>query len=155
MAIYKFVGPSSANEQTFIANYVKGKDVQFLFLKEGVEYTLTTDQVAMLPRDNSNNILSYFVQIVAPSTPVGLTATANGTTEIDLSWTATSGATSYNVYGSSTSGGTYTKINSSPVTTNSFKNTGLTTGTAYYYKITAVNSAGESAQTTAATATTA
>ncbi|MFN2513924.1 MAG: hypothetical protein ABR568_21220, partial [Pyrinomonadaceae bacterium] len=44
-----------------------------------------------------------------PAAPTGLTATA-GNAQVALSWTASSGATSYNVKRSTTSGGPYTTI---------------------------------------------
>jgi fibronectin type 3 domain-containing protein len=85
-----------------------------------------------------------------PAMPTGLQATA-GNAQVSLSWNTSTGATSYNVKRSNTSGGPYTKI-SSP-TTASYTDTGLTNGTPYYYIVTAVNSAGESAASSQATAT--
>ena len=68
--------------------------------------------------------------VVTPATPSGLTATAaNG--QVNLAWTAVSGATSYNVKRTTTNGGPYTTV-SSPVTA-SFSDTGLTNFTTYYY----------------------
>jgi cellulose 1,4-beta-cellobiosidase len=71
-----------------------------------------------------------------------VTATA-GNKQVGLSWSASSGATSYNVKRSTTNGGPYTTI-ASPRTT-SYTNTGLKNGTTYYYVVSAVNTAGESA----------
>jgi hypothetical protein len=86
----------------------------------------------------------------APSPPINLQASA-GTAQVSLTWTASAGATSYNVLRSTTSGGPYTQI-SSPTTT-SYNDTGLTSGTAYYYVVTAVNATGQSAYSVQATAT--
>lgn len=88
--------------------------------------------------------------VTIPPVPTGLQATA-GNAQISLTWSASTGATSYNVKRSTTSGGPYTKI-ASP-TTASYTDTGLTNGTPYYYVVTAVNSAGESAASSQATAT--
>jgi fibronectin type 3 domain-containing protein len=77
-----------------------------------------------------------------PATPTGLTATA-GNAQVSLSWTASSGATSYNVKRATVTGGPYTTV-ASPTTT-SDTDTGLTNGTTYYYVVSAVNSAGQSA----------
>ena len=77
----------------------------------------------------------------APATPTGLTASA-GNAQVVLSWTASSGATSYNVKRSTTTGGPYTKI-SSPAASN-FTDTGLTNGTTYFYVVSSVNSVSES-----------
>src|SRR4029077_8629209 len=71
-----------------------------------------------------------------------------------LTWNAASGAVSYNVKRSTTSGGTYTTISTAgAVTTTSYPDTGLTNGTTYYYVVSAVNGAGESANSTEASAT--
>ncbi|MDB6080044.1 MAG: hypothetical protein JWO82_3791, partial [Akkermansiaceae bacterium] len=75
------------------------------------------------------------------SPPTGLGATA-GNTQAGLSWTAASGATSYNVKRATTSGGPYTTLTN--VATTSYTDTGLTNGTTYYYVASALNSGGES-----------
>jgi fibronectin type 3 domain-containing protein len=85
-----------------------------------------------------------------PAAPTGLTATA-GNAQVMLAWTASAGATSYNVKRSTTSGSGYQTV-SSPTTT-SFTNGGLTNGTTYYYVVTAVNSSGESGASAQASAT--
>jgi len=85
-----------------------------------------------------------------PAIPTGLQATA-GNAQVTLSWTASTGAISYNVKHSTTTGGPYTTI-SSPTST-VFTDTGLTNGTPYFYVVTAVNSAGESGPSNQATAT--
>ncbi len=85
-----------------------------------------------------------------PGSPSGLTATA-GNLQVTLSWNASAGATSYRVKRSTTSGSGYAAI-ASPATT-SYTDTGLTNGTVYYYVVTAVNAAGESANSPQASAT--
>ncbi len=85
-----------------------------------------------------------------PGAPSGLQATA-GNTQISLVWTASAGATSYHVKRSTTSGGPYTQV-AAPATT-SDADTGLTNGTTYYYVVSALNAAGESANSSQASAT--
>jgi fibronectin type 3 domain-containing protein len=80
-------------------------------------------------------------QPLPPPSPTGLTATS-GNAQVVLSWTASSGATSYKVKRAAVTGGPYTTIGSP--TSTSYTDSGLTNGTTYYYVVTAVNSAGES-----------
>jgi hypothetical protein len=87
----------------------------------------------------------------APATPTGLIATG-GNTQVSLTWNISAGATSYNVKRSTLSGGPYAQI-AAPMTAN-FTDTGLTAGTAYFYVVSAVDSAGESANSAQASATT-
>jgi hypothetical protein len=90
-------------------------------------------------------------QVSPPPAPTGLTATA-GSGQISLSWTASPGATSYNVKRATVSGGPYTTI-ATAVTVTSYTDTGLTNGTTYYEVVSAVNSVGESANSAPASAT--
>ncbi|MGB2636522.1 MAG: glycoside hydrolase family 44 protein [Candidatus Acidiferrum sp.] len=85
-----------------------------------------------------------------PPTPANLQATA-GNAQVSLAWSASTGTTSYNVKRATTSGGPYTKI-SSPTTAN-YTDTGLTNGSKYFYVVSAVNSAGQSASSNQASAT--
>lgn len=74
--------------------------------------------------------------------PSGLTATAGGSL-VTLKWTASSDATGYKVKRGTNSGGPYSQIGSSIAA--SYTDNSLTSGTPYYYVVSAVNSAGESA----------
>ncbi|HEY6388810.1 MAG TPA: glycoside hydrolase family 44 protein [Candidatus Acidoferrum sp.] len=85
-----------------------------------------------------------------PAAPTGLQATA-GNAQVSLTWTAGVGATSYHVKRSTTSGGPYTQV-AAPTTTND-ADTGLTNSTTYYYVVSALNAAGESANSSQASAT--
>jgi hypothetical protein len=88
-----------------------------------------------------------------PSAPTGLGATAISTNQIDLSWTASGGATSYNVKRAAASGGPYTTI-ATGLTVTSYSDAGLAASTTYYYVVSAVNGGGESADSAEAGATT-
>lgn len=85
-----------------------------------------------------------------PPAPTGLTATP-GNQQVNLSWSASTGATSYNVLRGTANGGPYSPIGS-PATT-SYTDTGLTNGTTYYYVVTAVNANGASGDSNQASAT--
>jgi hypothetical protein len=88
----------------------------------------------------------------AHTPPTGLTATA-GNAQATLSWTASTGATSYNVYRGTTSGGEAGTPVATGVTTTSYTDTGLTNGVTYYYKVAAVSAGGVSAQSSEANTT--
>ncbi|MFI9625790.1 chitinase [Streptomyces sp. NPDC052042] len=81
-----------------------------------------------------------------PAAPTGLKAGAVTSSSVDLSWTASPGATGYNVY----RGGT--KVLSATGTSATV--TGLTASTAYSFQVAATNAAGESAKSAAVQATT-
>lgn len=73
--------------------------------------------------------------------PAGIKATVNNRADIDVSWIPILGVENYNIYRSSTEKGEYTKIGSS--TTPEYTDSTAPIGTSYY-KVTAVNSEGES-----------
>ena len=81
-----------------------------------------------------------------PSAPTGLTAGSPTSSTVPLSWSASSGATSYHVY----QGGTKVLT----VSGTSATVTGLAASTAYSFRVTAANSAGESPASATVTATT-
>jgi fibronectin type 3 domain-containing protein len=75
------------------------------------------------------------------SVPTGANAVGQSTTSILISWPATTGAASYKLYQSTTSGGTFAVVGTPTSTT--FTDQSLSAGTTYYYKVSAVNGAGE------------
>ena len=87
-----------------------------------------------------------------PAAPTGLTATA-GNAQIALSWTASSGASTYNVYRGTTVGGESATPLTTGVSATSYTDTGLTGGTKYYYVVAAVNTYGTSAKSSEVAAT--
>ena len=99
----------------------------------------------------NSNQASATPTVPPPGTPTNLTATA-GNAQVSLSWTASPGATSYNVLRSITSGGPYGNI-ATGVTTPSYTDTTVTNGTIYYYVVQAVNSSGTSGNSNQASAT--
>ena len=89
---------------------------------------------------------------VPPANPTNATVTA-GDGQVTVSWSAVTGATSYNIYWSTTTG--VTTANGTKITNavNPYVQSSLSNGTAYYYVVTAVNSVGESAASAQVTAT--
>jgi autotransporter-associated beta strand protein len=89
-----------------------------------------------------------------PAAPSGLNGAAVSSSQINLTWNASTNATSYDVQRSTISGGSYTTI-ATGVTTTNYSDTGLTAATTYYYVVNAVNAGGASANSAQASATTA
>ena len=92
-----------------------------------------------------SNVVSGQVKTVTPkpSAPVVKIGNSAASGKPMLTWNAVSGATSYKVYRATSKSGTYSLLGT--VTATSYTNTGAKAGTTYYYKVKAVNSAGESA----------
>ena len=111
---------------------------------------------------NSEEVSATPTDASAPKTPTDLTATAGNTT-VDLSWTAPTqnadGSTltdlaGYNVYRSIATGEVSTKINTSTVAVTTYQDTGLTNGTTFFYKVSAIDDVpNESVLTSAISAT--
>lgn len=87
-----------------------------------------------------------------PAVPTGLTATGTNV-QVDLNWTSSSGATSYDVERSTVMGGPYTTI-ATGVAPTSYTDTNVIGGTTYYYVVSAVNAVGESFVNSAAASAT-
>ena len=125
-----------------------------------VSWTLSsgsgTKTVYVWFRDSAGNVSASssdsITLVSAPSAPTGVTADA-GNGQVSVSWTSVSDATSYNIYSSTTSG--VTKLTGTKLTngTSPYSHTGLTNGTTYYYVVTAVNSYGESSESSQVSAT--
>ncbi|MEJ6979706.1 fibronectin type III domain-containing protein [Pedobacter sp. P351] len=161
-----WVGGTQQHSMSYTINTSTG-DI-FDFLLDGVTYDWSTTTIFSTANTNFagfgvsgaasgqiGHISSFRVwdgaAPVLPAAPTGLTATA-GDTQAALSWTAVSGATSYNVKRATTTGGPYTTVVTG-VTAANYTNTGLTNGTPYYYVVSAVNGVGEGANSAQVSAT--
>ncbi len=83
----------------------------------------------------------------APAAPTGLAVSGTTSTSISLSWSASSGATSYSVFRNGVSVGTSTAT--------SYTDSGLNPSTTYGYYVEAVNSVGSSSPSSTVNGTTA
>jgi fibronectin type 3 domain-containing protein len=107
---------------------------------------------------NSNGESTDSAQVSAipvppvPSVPTGVAA-APSDKKVTVSWSASAGADSYNIYWSTTPG--VTKSNGTPIVgvPNPYDHLGRVNGTTYYYVVTAVNLGGESSESAQASAT--
>ncbi|MHB8962094.1 MAG: InlB B-repeat-containing protein [Saccharofermentanales bacterium] len=79
---------------------------------------------------------------VIPPTVTGLKAVSTSYSSIKLTWTAAAGATGYQIYRAATSTGAYALV--ATVTVNTYTNTGLATGSTYYYKVMSYKTVGTS-----------
>ncbi|TDK65107.1 SpoIID/LytB domain-containing protein [Bacillus salipaludis] len=90
-------------------------------------------------------VYSNFSSIVStkpvPAAPLSVKANSSSYSSIKTNWAAVSGANGYEVYRSTSSTGTYSLVGTTSST--SFTNGGLTTNKAYYYKIRAYRTVGQ------------
>jgi cellulose 1,4-beta-cellobiosidase len=100
--------------------------------------------------DNSPQATATPISTV-PVAPLGLTATGSNQ-EVILNWSASTGATGYNVYRAAVTGGPYSEVASGLVAT-SDTDAGLSPSTTYYYVVVATNGGGASAYSSEVNAT--
>nr|WP_245946532.1 glycoside hydrolase family 6 protein [Paenibacillus cellulosilyticus] len=144
---------TSGGTYTTVATGVTGTTYTNTGLTNGTTYYYVVSAVNSVGESSNSSQASAtpVAPVTVPAAPTGLTATA-GNAQVVLAWTASTGATSYNVKRATTSGGTFTTV-ATGVTGTTYTDTGLTNGTTYYYVVSAVNSAGESANSSAVSAT--
>ncbi len=100
----------------------------------------------------TGNMSSEASAVTICAAPTSLSATAGNTQNV-LSWSAATGAASYNLYNASSAGGEGSTPYRTGITGTTYTDTGLANGTAQYYKVTAVNASGESPKSNEASAT--
>jgi hypothetical protein len=109
----------------------------------------TVYQIAVDGYGGATGTITLNVSLAAANTPLaptGLTA-SNGTfgDGVHLAWTASAGASAYEVWRATTnSSSSATKVSTTDVTTTSFIDTTATAGQTYYYFVKAKNTAGTS-----------
>ena len=91
----------------------------------------------------------------APAAPSGLTATALTSVSLALTWTDNAtNETGFKIERGASAAGPFTQVATTATNVASYSDTGLAASTAYYYQVRATNSAGDSAYTAVASATT-
>jgi titin len=151
-------GTSAGGESaTPVATNVTGTSFTDTGVTNGTTYYYTVTAVNAVGQSPQSAEASATPQATAPSAPLTVVAAA-GNASVTVSWSvpASNGGspiTGYDVYRGTSAGGE----SATPVATNvagtSFTDTGVTNGTTYYYKVTAVNAVGQSPQSGEASAT--
>jgi len=111
-------------------------------LNGGTAYTVTDNQLVATEVPPFWGVILSVDEgqdVTAPAAPINLTAT-EGVGEVELTWTAATGAASYNVYRSYISGAGYELLGN--VATLAYTDTDATNGTLYYYVVTALDAGG-------------
>ena len=117
--------------------------------------TFTTGMNSVPAVDNDSTVAP-----VAPGAPTGLTATASGSTQIDLSWTAPADnggrvITGYKIEISSDAGNAWTTHLADTTSTNTtYEHTGLAASITRHYRVSAINTIGTSTASNVDDATT-
>jgi len=93
----------------------------------------------------------YTFGAAAPAAPTNVVAAATTTTSVHVTWTASSGADSYQIYRGATMAGT---VNTTAAGTISFDDNGASAGVAYLYTVRALTGAASSAASSPDLATT-
>jgi hypothetical protein len=160
-ALYKIAGGATAsaykllvgaNNVLFPANpatFVAGHVYQFVYTGSGVAAAAQGGDIQL-------DVVTVTAQgaegVDIPAAPAGLAVAAVTTDAVSLSWSAASGVSGYRIYRSTSADGAFYQIGSRSAAgaqSPAYTDTGLNADTAYYYKVSAVNAAGESAQTAA------
>ena len=143
-AYHTTMGHYSDNNSYFTSAYVNSPLTAMADNPSGDRNAVYTYSSSVVFPTSTYESCNYWVDIVfnpgsggsAPPAPTNLQGTAVSDSQINLTWTASSGATGYYVYRNSTQVG-------SP-TTNSYSDTGLAASTQYSYYVSAYNSYGTS-----------
>lgn len=135
-------------------------DVNLLLAQQGSTPSGTTNDADVLALAKSMDGIDAQVvaALKAPTTltdPVDVVATPAAGGTINLTWSAPTGATGFNVFRGTVAGQEGSApVNPNPMLTPAFVDTGLSLNTAYFYTVTAIYPSGTSAPSTEATATT-
>ncbi len=128
-----------------------GENISGTLGSDGKTITLDSNQTSIVYAKCKRDPSTYLnVQLVAVPTPTNVEAIAKDQS-VTLSWNYITGVDNYTILRSTSSEGEYTTI-ASNITSSLYRDTGLTNGTTYYYKVLA-NKDGESGSLSVISAT--
>src|SRR5205807_7359671 len=121
-------------------------------LAASTTFTYRVSAINSVGPSSPSNTASATTKPLPPATPTGVTATPKSSTQITVSWTASAGASWYQVFNSTSSTGPFTKFGGTSGT--SLVIWGLHPSSTYYFEVRATNTGGASALSPPVSATT-
>ena len=142
-----------ARRQQPVASGITGTSYIDTGLSNGTTYYYTIKAVDIVGTGGpSSEVHAVPLATDAPAAPTNLAATG-GHHQVALSWAASAGAATYDIYRGTSAGGESATPIATGLTSPSYTDTGLTNGTTYFYEVTALNSGGTSGNSNEASAT--
>ena len=156
-----YSGESTAITMPYRDTYRGTRDTR-TFNVYGYTFALNSAKtVRSVTLPTSNNVMVLAADLTGastvttvPATPTGVAAVPASSSQINVSWSAVSGATSYDLYRSTTAGGEGTTPYRTGITATTLSDSGLSASTKYYYTVAARNSLGASPQSVEVSAAT-
>ena len=122
---------------------------------EGTTYFYRVRTVNGAGNSAYSNEANATLPVSPPAAPANLSATAISSSQINLTWTDQSAnETGFQIERKTGAGGTYALIVTTAANATAYSDTGRAEGTTYFYRVRAVNGAGNSAYSNEASATT-
>jgi hypothetical protein len=147
---YNIYRGTASGAETQVATGITTTTYTDSSVTNGTPYFYEVTAVNSIGESSKSAEVTATPQLSLVAAPTGLTATP-GNGKVTLSWTASTGAATYNIYRGATSGAEVQLATG--VTTASYTDSAVTNGTKYYYEVTAVNSSGESTKSSEISAT--
>jgi fibronectin type 3 domain-containing protein len=140
----------STDNKSFTEIALSGTTYTHTGLTASTTYYYKVGAVKQSAESVQSTAVSATTSAAGPASPTGLTATVASSSSIAIKFTAVAGATGYKLYWS-TNNTSFTAVS---LTSTTYTHSGLTANTTYYYKVSAVQQAVESVQSTVVSAKT-